>query len=107
MTEIRLVYCTFPSADQAQLVAEDLVSSGLAACVNLGQPVLSVYQWEGKLCREQEVQATFKTTSSALEALYARVRELHSYDCPELLAVPVAGGSEDYVSWVQEQVRSS
>lgn len=107
MTDIRLVYCTFPSADQAELVAKDLVSSGLTACVTVSQPVISVYRWQGKLCHENEVQATFKTTSAMLEALFARVRELHPYDCPELVAVEVVDGSADYVSWVQEQVRSS
>ena len=107
MTDIRLVHCTFPTAEEAALVAQDLVSSKLAACVSVSQPVLSVYQWEGKLCRESEVQATFKTTHTALKALYARVLQLHSYDCPELVAVPVVSASDDYLKWVKDQVESS
>jgi periplasmic divalent cation tolerance protein len=106
MTDIRLVYCTFPKSEEAESVAEDLVMSGLAACVSLSQGVRSIFRWEGKLCREDEVLATFKTTEAALDALIKRVAELHSYDCPELVAVPVVQGSAEYLRWVEEQVQS-
>ncbi len=107
MTDMRLVYCTFPSAEEAQSVAEVLIRSGLAACVSVSQPMRSVYRWEGQLCCENEVQMTVKTTSAALEAVFARVTELHSYDCPELLAVPVVKGSAGYLQWAADQVRST
>jgi periplasmic divalent cation tolerance protein len=106
MTDMRLVHCTFPNADEAESVAEDLVASGLAACVSVSQPVVSIYRWEGKLCRESVVQATFKTTSAALDGLLKRVAELHSYDCPELVAVPVVQGSAEYLRWVEEQIQT-
>ncbi len=107
MAEAQLIFCTFPDAEQAERIAEDLVAKRLAACVSISQPVLSIYRWQGKVCRETEVQTTIKTTSDVLEALCARLLELHPYDCPEIVAVPITGGSESYLRWVQEQVASS
>jgi len=103
MTEILLVYSTFPDQAKAESVAKDLIESGHAACVTLSQPVTSVYRWEGKLCRETEVHATIKTSAPSFDALCARLVQLHPYDCPELVAVPVLRGHPEYLEWVHEQ----
>lgn len=106
MAETHLVYCTFPDAEQAEAVAEQLVTSRLTACVQVSPPLLSIYRWEGKLCKSPEVQVTLKTTDAALSELCARLLELHPYDCPEILTVAVDGGNPDYLRWVQEAVES-
>ena len=84
-----LVYMT---ADEAERIAGDLVESRLAACVNVMAPIRSVYSWKGELCRSEEIPFIAKTDDDRFEALAARVRALHSYETPCIVALPVARG---------------
>ena len=101
-TDIRVVLCTFPDADQAAAVARALVDARLAACVNLIPQVRSIYRWEGKVSDDAEVLAVIKTTAHRLAALRERVLALHPYECPEVIALPVDAGSARYLSWVAD-----
>jgi periplasmic divalent cation tolerance protein len=95
---IVLVLSTVPPAD-ADRIAGALVEERFAACVNL-MPVRSVYRWQGAIQRDDELLAIIKTTAERAPALTARLRELHPYDVPEILVVPVADGLPAYLDWV-------
>ena len=75
----------------------------MAACCNLLRGVRSVYRWQGKLCDDEEALLVIKTTRDRFGELEARVRELHSYDVPEVVAVPIAEASEAYLQWLRQQ----
>lgn len=98
----QLVLCTCPDQESALRLAERLVEERLAACANLVPGLVSVYQWQGELQRDPEVLMLLKTTAGRLAELTSRLRELHPYDLPEIIAVPITGGLPDYLSWVSE-----
>jgi periplasmic divalent cation tolerance protein len=93
-----VVLCTFPDVEQARVIAAELVERRLAACVNLLPGVESIYRWEGKVERAGEVLAVIKTTRYA--ELEAALKELHPYEVPEILALPVAAGLAGYLEWL-------
>lgn len=97
------VTVTFGNAEEAEAVASELVEARLAACAQVW-PIRSIYRWQDKVERAQEHRLEAKTTAAALPALEARVRERHSYDVPEIIAVPVVHASADYARWVRESV---
>jgi periplasmic divalent cation tolerance protein len=99
-----LVHTTCADRDEAERLAADLVEGRLAACASIGQPVVSVYPWEGRIERDTETPLTLKTTRATFAALRARLNERHSYDVPELLAVAVVDGNADYIQWVHDWV---
>ncbi|RTZ45815.1 divalent-cation tolerance protein CutA [Candidimonas sp. SYP-B2681] len=87
----------------AKRIAHVLVEEHLAACVNLGTAGLSMYMWEGTLEGTEEIPLTMKTTSERAPALVARLLQLHPYEVPEVLVLPVSGGSTSYLDWVRSQ----
>ncbi len=95
-----LIFCTCPDAAVAGRIAEALVEERLAACVNLLPGITSIYRWNGAVQRDPEVLALIKTTSERVAALTVRLRELHPYAIPEIIAVPIIEGLPDYLSWV-------
>jgi len=103
MTDLILVLTTVPE-EEAEALARTLVEERLAACVNVHAPMTSLYWWKGNVERDDESQLVIKTTRARLEALTARIHELHTYELPELLIVPVAWGSEGYLDWVRASV---
>lgn len=100
-TSVLIALSTCPDADVAGRIARALVGEGLAACVNAMPGVASVYLWEGAVQTDTEVQLLIKTTAARLPALIDRVRELHPYALPEVIAVPVIGGLPEYLQWVR------
>lgn len=104
MDEIVLVLTTVPDAESGERIAQALVNERLAACANVHGPMVSVYRWQGAVEREEERQLVIKTTRTRVAAVQARVEALHSYELPELLVVPAAGGSPAYLAWVAAQV---
>ena len=96
------VYMTAGSAEEADRIAGDLVENRLAACVNIMAPIRSVYAWKGELCRSEEIPFIAKTDDDRFEALAARVRRLHSYETPCIVAQPVTRGDADFLSWITE-----
>jgi periplasmic divalent cation tolerance protein len=105
MDECIVVFITAPSIESAEAIGKSLVEKGLAACVNMIPAVTSVYVWEGELCREQEILMMAKSVISLFPSLEAHVKELHDYDEPEIIAVPITEGSESYLKWVRESCR--
>lgn len=102
MTNALLVLCTHPDADGAEALARTLVDERLAACVNVLPRMTSIYPWQGEIRRGQEHQLVIKTRAGAFDALEARLCELHPYDVPELIAVPVTHGLAAYLNWIDE-----
>jgi len=100
---ILLCYCTCPDAASARRIAKTLVGERLAACVNQLSGIRSTYRWEGAVHSDAEELLLIKTTEARLGALERRLLELHPYDVPELIAVPVAQGHEAYLDWVRRQ----
>jgi|SRR5436305_8562691 periplasmic divalent cation tolerance protein len=99
-----LILSTCPNEESASRLAEALVSERLAACVNVLPSVKSVYRWEGAVETATEHLLLIKTTDARFPAVRARIVELHSYDTPEIIAVPITAGSESYMSWLAAQV---
>ena len=91
---------TIGSADAAQSLADQLVTERLVACCNVLE-VRSTYVWKDAVCRDPEFMIVMKTRRELLERLTARLRELHPYECPELIALPVEAGYAGYLSWVR------
>ncbi|MGI8934197.1 divalent-cation tolerance protein CutA [Leptolyngbya sp. BC1307] len=106
MTAYAIVLTTTGSEAEAEAIATALVEARLAACVNLF-PIQSVYTWQGKLQREAEWQLVIKTRQDCFDEVAAKVRSLHSYDTPELIALPIAEGAADYLGWMGAQVNAS
>ncbi len=94
--------CTCPDAASAARIADALVGERLAACVNVLPGLQSVYRWQGRVERASEVLLLIKTTRARLEALSARLVELHPYELPEVLAVDIAGGLPAYLAWIED-----
>ena len=105
MSDVQVVLCAFPDLPQARHIGTLLVEKQLAACVNLIPAVESIFWWEGKISTESEVLAVFKTTAERLVELEQELLVRHPYEVPELLALPVANGSEAYLKWVQAAAR--
>lgn len=105
MTDVILVLATAPSGEMAAKLAKALVDEELAACGNILPGVRSIYRWKGKVEDEQEVILLLKTRADLFEALKERLVELHPYDCPEVLRLPVEAGHLPYLEWVRESVR--
>lgn len=104
MADCWIALTTLSSREQGERLAEALVAGRLAACVNIVGPVASIYRWEGKVERDEEVLLLMKTTAAGVEPLKGRVLELHPYDTPEFLAVEVGAGSAGYLGWVLDSV---
>ena len=95
-----LVLTTLPADADAVSFATRLVEQHLAACVNLLSPMESVYRWEGNVEHEAERQVIMKTVRDRVPALWDRVRELHPYDIPEFIVLPVVDGNDAYLRWI-------
>lgn len=99
-----LVLVTAPNISEANVIAGALVAERLAACVNIIPAIESVYRWEGKISRDSETLLIIKTTDDRYEQLERRVKELHGYEAPEVIAVNIERGSEQYLSWLRDSI---
>ena len=102
-SEFRLVYITSASREEALRVGRALVQQRLAACANVRGDVTSVYWWEGELQEESEAVLIAKTRASLVDRLVAKVREIHSYDCPCVVTLPIQEGLGDFLSWIERE----
>ena len=99
-----VVLMTAANREEAGRIAEMLVSARLAACVQVLPEIQSIYRWGGEVARESEVLLLAKTTSSRFAELDRAVKEIHSYEIPEIIALPVTAISEPYLKWLQAEV---
>jgi periplasmic divalent cation tolerance protein len=101
-----LVLTTVPSEALGEEIARALVTERLAACVNVGTPMTSIYRWKENIEQETERQVVIKTTADRVKSVEQRIKELHSYDLPECLVFETAGGSDAYLNWVASESHS-
>ena len=99
------VFCTVPDADTAERIANAVVESKSAACASIVPGLISVYRWKGEICRSAELLLIMKTTPERYTTLERQIRSLHPYEVPEIVAVEIAEGSADYLSWIDESTR--
>ncbi|MBD2088497.1 divalent-cation tolerance protein CutA [Microcoleus sp. FACHB-1515] len=104
--QLGVVLVTAASELEAKTIAQSLIATKLAACVSIW-PVRSIYTWQGELEDSQEWQLLIKTDLNQFAQLEAKVRSLHAYDLPEIIALPIAAGSAAYLDWLQTQTQPS
>jgi periplasmic divalent cation tolerance protein len=91
------------SRGEAEKIAEELVERRLCACVQITGPGTSIYRWKGRIERSEEWFCTVKTRSALIGTVEETIKSLHSYEVPEIAALPIVGGSSDYLSWIGEE----
>lgn len=104
MSDYVVIFVTAENASKGEKIAKTLVQEKFAACVNMIPGAKSIYTWEGKLCETEEALLVIKSTKMMFPKIVATVRALHSYQVPEIIAVPVTRASEDYLSWLDQNV---
>ena len=97
-----VVLITTGSEEEARKIGRLLVSEGLVACANIVPKVQSIFRWEGKVVEEAETLLIVKSVADAFESLETKVKAHHSYDVPEIIAIPIQKGSTEYLSWVRK-----
>lgn len=98
-----VVLVTAPSRTEGEAIAKTLIQEKLAACVSM-TPVYSIYTWQNEVQQEEECQLLIKSDLTHFSRLEARIREIHSYEVPEIIALPIIQGSDPYLQWIAEQV---
>ena len=104
MTKALMVYVTAPNRKEADRIAQALVAEKLAACVTIVPEVWSRYWWEGRIEASQELLLIIKTLPRHYKTLERRIRSLHSYSVPEILALPVSAGNPAYLQWMKKSI---
>jgi periplasmic divalent cation tolerance protein len=105
MTDKVVILVTAASKRECRKIARHLVESKLAACVNIAQPIESIYRWEGKIAHDREYQLFIKSTRELFPEIKAAISELHSYHTPEIICLPIIEGSRNYLQWVGDSVK--
>ena len=101
-----VVLVTASSQQEGEAIAQALIEAQMAACVTL-MPVHSIYTWQGQIMKEQEWQIVIKTNLAQFPRLEQKIRELHSYEVPEIIALPILAGSKPYLQWISDNVNDS
>ena len=105
MTDKVVILVTVASRGEGKKIARHLVETKLAACVNISQPMESVYRWEGKIASEREFLLIIKSTGELFPEIEAAISKIHSYHTPEIICLPVIDGSRNYLQWVSDSVK--
>ena len=103
-TDLRIALCTVPDETTAGKIADTLVSEKLAACVNIIPSIVSVYRWKDAVEHSQELLLLIKTSESVWPMLEVRILELHPYELPEIITVPIHTGQTDYTQWIKNNL---
>lgn len=106
MTKYLLVITTVPDSEVGQIIAEKIIEERLAACVTISAPGQSLYWWQGKITQDQEHTLFVKTKKEAYRKLEEKIRQLHPYDVPEIIALQVFAGSKDYLNWIDSETQT-
>lgn len=104
MTDKKIVLTTAGSREEAEKIARALVERRLAACANIVGPIHSVYRWQGKVENADEHLLIIKTTAKLFDSVAGAIRELHSYELPECIQLPIESGSAEYLEWIAQSV---
>ncbi|MAM68058.1 MAG: divalent-cation tolerance protein CutA [Rhodospirillaceae bacterium] len=103
-SSVRLIYITTDGADEARKIGRALVEARLAACANIIDPMTSVYWWDGEVQEGNETVLIAKTTADKVDALNDKVLDLHSYECPCVVSIPIVGGSSTFLRWIENEI---
>ncbi len=98
-----VIFCTVPNKDEAKKISKVLIQESLAACVSTVDKVSSLFSWNEEVCSENELLLIIKTRRELFEKIEIVIKELHSYNVPEIIALPVIVGSEDYLGWIEHE----
>ncbi len=104
MTDKIVVLCTCSTAEEARRIAGEIIAKRLAACVNLLPGVTSVYHWKGDVEENREILMMIKSSRPLFEKLRSEIARMHSYELPEVIAIPVVDGSEPYLEWMDHEL---
>lgn len=100
---VAFVYVTAATPEEAAAIGRDCVGERLAACANVLPGITSIYRWQGKVEEATELALILKTKVELIDALTARIKAIHSYECPCVVALPVAGGNAGFLDWVRQE----
>ncbi|MCU0644711.1 MAG: divalent-cation tolerance protein CutA [bacterium] len=98
-----VVFVTVANRTEAELIGQALVEKKLIACCNIIEPVFSIFHWQSKICRDNEVLLILKSVLDRFDLINEAVKKMHSYETPEIIALPIIAGSEDYLNWVRKE----
>ena len=107
MMDFRLLYVTVGKIEEARRIGQTLVESRLAACANIVPAIESIYHWQGAVVQDKEVLLVLKTRAELVDAVIAKVKELHSYTCPCVVALPILGGNPAYLEWLGQETAAA
>jgi len=107
VTDKVVIFVTAASRAEGRKIARHLVETKLAACVNVSQPIESVYRWEGKIAVEKEFLLTIKSSRELFAEIKSEIARIHSYQTPEIICLPIVDGSADYLHWISESVKAA
>lgn len=102
MNEYAVIFCTVPSREVGETIAEKVVGEKCAACVNIIPGLRSIYRWQGEICRDDELLLVIKTKLTLFAELRAAILSVHPYEVPEIVALPIVDGHDAYLSWIGE-----
>ena len=105
MTKPILVFCTVPDSGIADRISEALIQKKLAPCVSWGEPIQSVYRWQGSVEKATEWNLTIKTVSEKYSEVEKTILSIHPYDVPEIISVPILNGLGPYLKWMNDEIR--
>ena len=105
MTDKVIVYTTCGNITEAESIARNLIDNRLAACVNVVPGLLSYYRWQGKVENDVELLLMIKTAGNLIDEVRNALETLHSYDLPEMIVLPIIGGSQNYLEWLEQEVQ--
>jgi periplasmic divalent cation tolerance protein len=105
MNNYIVIYITTGSVNEAEKIGRTLVEEKLVACSNIISPIRSIYSWQEKICDDKEALMVLKTKRTLFTQIVKRVEKLHSYDVPEIIAIPIIDGSVKYLSWINEETK--
>ncbi len=103
--EYIVIYCTVPNKKEGKEIAKALVEKKLAACVNIIDKMESVFSWDGEICEEHEAMMIIKTRKELFERVRIRIQDMHSYNVPEIIALPMVEADETYLKWIEHETK--
>ena len=98
-----VIFCTVPNKAEAKKISNALVSERLAACVSTVDKISSIFSWNGELCSESELLLVIKTRAELFDKIEAVIKAFHSYNVPEIIALPIITGSKEYLGWIEHE----
>ncbi|MBI5415154.1 divalent-cation tolerance protein CutA [Candidatus Peregrinibacteria bacterium] len=104
MSQISFLYITTKDSSEAEKIGRHFVESKLAACVNIFPKMKSIYRWKGKIASADEAVLIVKTKTELVPKITEEVKKLHSYECPCIVSIPIEGGNEEFLRWIQESI---